>query len=464
MLLLRRGLKEEPDVVIRRVGYILAVFLVVVGIISYAISLDAGLALAMGMAIRDGHLPYRDFFENRTPALHYLVAATLAITYSLWPSRLLLLAVSLANAWLAARLAEHLASRQAAAWAALFSLIAVLLFQGYSLLTEPFIAFLLLLAAWLAWVKRQPPLAAVAATATVWFKQPALLPAAVFLGILFWNAHCWRDRGLILGGATLAIALPLAALWHAGVGPAMVDQTIGANLRSASGRWLGVAEFTKTALGIIGATGILWVLGGVGLCEGSGLVDRRKNLALGATAFAALVTVVPSLYLHYFLIAAALGSVAAGIGMACLLASLALPRHKIALVALALLPLVAQGAVPSLSVLKQGYLFRQIALARAVEQATQPGEPILVLTYSPGYYFLAHRYPPVPTFFTLWINDSPQLEEQMVESLGRDVHIAVIVAQPDQENCAKRVRDTIRQRGTLLLADPGLKAEVWRVN
>jgi len=431
-----------------------------------AIERDEGLALSMGMAIRDGYLPYRDFFENRPPALHYLLSLLFRFTTSLWPTRALVLLVNVFGAALAARLAQELGGSMARWWAVLFYSFAILLFHGYWLIMEPFVAALLLLALWLHGVRRQPELAALAAVASMWFKQTAWPSAWALLVVILWQARGLR-RLSILGAALSGAALPAWLFWRAGLVDPFLEQTVSANVRTASSRWPALAEFVRGYLAFLEVKGLLWVIWAAGLAEllkSLPLLHPTRARLAGAlivVSLAAWIVALPTPGMHYFFPVAALGSVAAGIVTSRWLGALAQPRHRLALMALIILPLLAGGAIPALSVLKQGYVFRQLALARRLEALTSPGERVLVVHYSPMYYFLARRYPPVPTFFLYWINDTPEMEERMVQSLGPQVRIAVIVEQPDSDLYGARVSLAIRSRGTRVYTDPGLKAEIW---
>ena len=434
-----------------------------------AIERDEGLAVSMGMAIRDGHLPYRDFFENRLPALPYLLSLLFRFTYSFWATRLLVLAVDLGGAWLAARLAQELGGRMARGWAILFYMFAVLLFHGYWVIMEPLIAALLLLALWLYGVRGRPELAALGVVASMWLKQTAWPPAMVFLAVLLWQADSRGKRLGILGTTLLGMAMPAFLFWRAGLATPLLEQTVWTNAHTATSRWPALPELVKVYLAFLEVKGLLWVLWGAGLIEllkASRTFDPGRSRlahALIAVSLAVWIVALPTPGMHYFFPIATLGSIAAGTIVSRWLGALAQARHRLALMALLILPLLAGGAIPALSVLKQGTIFRQMALGRRLEALTGLGEPVLVVHYDPTYYFLAHRYPPVPTFFLYWINDTPEIEERMVQSLGHEVRIAVIVDHADSDLYGTRVRQAIRAQGTLLYADSAIKAEVWEM-
>ena len=448
------------------VGLAIALGLVALACLLFAIDHDAGYALATGMAIHDGRLPYRDFFLNWPPGLAYLLAGLQALSSSLWLARTLLLGVNLASACLAGRIAASYAGRRAGAWAALLCLLAILLLQGFRLVNEPFMAFLLLLALWIGWVQRRRPLGALISVLALWFKQPALVAVVAYLALLLWDARGWQERVLVLSFALFAVAAPLALLGSAGLGPAMLAQVVGANLQTAAGRWWGMAEFGKQALSLLGSTGAFWVLCAAGIAEGLASAEHRRGMVgLAGLALGSLLAVVLVPAPHYYVPAAAMGSIGAGMAMAKLVASLPQVRHRLSLVALILVPLLAQGAIPALSVAKQGYLFRQMALGRLIAENTRPDEPILVLTFNPGYYFLAHRYPPGPHFLlSVFVSDRPRVEEAMQMSLGKEVRIAVIVDQPYLEEVGAPVRSKIESCGALLHVDDALRARVWKVD
>ena len=434
----------------------------------YAIGPDEGLALAMGMAIRDGNLPYRDYFENRTPALHYVVSTLFRLTPSLWLARAAVLGTNLAGALLVRRLAQELGGPRAGFWATVFYLGSALVFQGYMVLNEPFIATLLLLSLWLGWSHGRVGCAAGVAVAAIWFKQSALVPSLVIVSLLLAQGQDWRKRLVVLAGAVVGLGVPALLVWRAGIAEAMWAQTMLTNLSTLSRRWPGLSEFAKDYLALLGTTGAFWILCGAGLVQAIAQPGDRPGpsqlaRALTGALLGALASALLTPASHYFLPVAALGSVAAGIGLMNLLNALAQPRHRIALIGLLIVPMLAQGATPALSVFKQGALFRQLALGRRIQMLSLPAEPILVLNHEPGYYFLARRYPPVPAFFLLSVNDTPALEDLMIASLGREVKIAVLAEKSAEIVYGRRVRQEILAHGTLVAADPGLGIEVWRL-
>lgn len=150
------------------------------------LSQDEGVFLTIGQGIANGMLPYRDFFDHKTPGIHLLFATTSAIlpNNDLLP-KILLLAIDILVVLLTAKLARRLGGN---GWiASLAMLLLLLFFEGNRLIAEPFLALCLVISVYLvtnAILKPQNTfLAGVAIGAAVLFKQTAIISA---LGLMLW--------------------------------------------------------------------------------------------------------------------------------------------------------------------------------------------------------------------------------------------------------------------------------------
>jgi len=90
--------------------------------------------------------------------------------------------------------------------------------------------------------------------------------------------------------------------------------------------------------------------------------------------------------------------------------------------------------------------------AAAVRQATQPGEPILVVTDSPQIYFLSNRQPPTRWQYLLPINYTPEREAELADMITNHAVRIVVTDISDQAWHAnlKRAKRAAEDACTLL--------------
>jgi hypothetical protein len=272
---------------------------------------DQGLYAYVGQRILDGGLPYRDAWDQKPPAVHFVYAAM----YALWPDQSVVPATDLAVAVLSALLLLRLGRQMLPASGAGEAGALLFLFFGNPAFArlggvrvraqcEVFIALLVtsaFLVLWRATRGRDPgagpssPLIAVAGlglgtAATFKYNAAAYVFAAAIAAALWPSANAaWagtggnrvRLVGPLLAGFLVPVAAMAALFAAGGALDDLFDATIGYNLRYSGetyGGPLSVLQYLVTFPVRHARVDTLWWMGGLG-CVAL-LVAARRRLEL----------------------------------------------------------------------------------------------------------------------------------------------------------------------------------------
>lgn len=399
--------------------------------LSWPFGLDQGIFAWVGDTIVRGGVPYRDAWEIKGPATHYLYAlAQLLFGRDVWGLRVLdlaLLAASGAAAFgLAGRDAQGAARRLAGATAAVFW---ILLYAtgGYWHAAQPdgWAAMAWLGAAWA--VARPRPSTAHWLVAGGLCGLSALLkpPFALFVGLLLldrvWRADlavALRAAPAALGGMLGVVALALLGFARAGALGDLIEVQLVFNpgLHPTAYRDLGPGEVAQSWLRWLAQPWAAAALGAgvVGVVVSWRSARADALLVAGWGLLAALLVTGQNQYFHYhfwpLLAALALGAglvarrvsqLAPGLVRSALAAGL-VASLLVAAWQPALWIRAATAALPGVEAARYeryrngfgmgSYGFAAMEqIAARIRERTLPGDPILVWGFESGLYFLADR-------------------------------------------------------------------------
>lgn len=394
---------------------------------------DEGAFLVIAQEILRGHVPYRDVFDQKAPAIYYLLALLLWLTPRLGVVGQIItlrLAATLANALTAlglARLGQRWDQPTVGRVAALFWLgfSALGIFGANQLFTEPFataatVWAIAQLARRLRWwsVLEAGSLLALGTL----FKQTAILALPVMLVMVWFQArvdgiYLWR-RMRMVGFLLASLAAPWlligAAFAVAGAFNQFFYQVITANLvaypptTGFSNKPLAVAFYLLLiALGPLTLTIARLIYN----LRRRGERSRRQQGRALLVALLALLPVFPFIphpYPHYLIQALPWLAFLLALGVCGSLNAVEpIPgqRMRLALAsALALSIFTAVSlAIPSLSV-NRAQLMRQVAAGAAIARVTGPSARLLIAPADPEYYYLSGRAPVTSYIYLLPIN------------------------------------------------------------
>ncbi|MCB0206387.1 MAG: glycosyltransferase family 39 protein [Caldilineae bacterium] len=452
------------------------------------VSNDAGAYLTIADGWLAGKLPYRDLFDHKTPGIYALYALILALSgRSLVAVQLIQLAGQIACAGLVMWLAWRWWSRLAGALAGLLMLYGSAAFAGPHLTTEAWVA--VCLAAGLAallWQTERPPVqwqwlaAGFCVGLATLFKQTGAFTLAAFALWAWLYGSGWRAtvrRWLwLLAGCVLPIAVMAAYFAANGALDDLWRDAIGVNLTNyprlafdalLRGNFVNLRSFPLLWLGVLLA--LIFVRPRLGR---SNQFDTATLLWL--TLLTGLLPLVHRPYGHYVLQALPPATILAGAGLASawqwlrqrvaagedmdarfrghdddLLAPHRRSRWSGVILAVVLAGVIALALIdlprwPRYLAYTGGLVRTQDRAAAAVERATQPDEPILVVTDAPQIYFLSNRQPATRWQYLLPVNYTPEREAELAAMITGHTVRTVVTDSADQywnadlKNVAKR--------------------------
>ncbi len=441
------------------------------------VSNDAGAYLTIADGWLIGKLPYHDLFDHKTPGIYALYALILAATgRSLTAVQLVQLAGQIACAGLVAWIAWRQWNWLAGALAGVLMLYGSAAFSGPHLTTEAWVAVCIAAAlALLLWRKGVQPAgwqwfaAGLAVGLAGLFKQTGLATLLAFGGWAWLQRDGWRGimrRWLwLLIGCALPLAVTAAYFAANGALDDLWRDAIWVNLTN----YPRLSPMTLLRGNLVNLRGfpLLWLGVLVTLIFARPRLRRAFQPDTAALLWLTLLTgLLPLLhrsYGHYVLQALPPATILAGAGLAGGWAWLvgkvtarddmdaglrghdanhasSRPRRWTSRVVLAAvivgvlaLALIDLPRWPRYLAYTGDLVRTQDQAATAVERATQPGEPILVVTDSPQIYFLSNRQPPIRWQYLLPINYTPEREAELAGMITNHAVRIVVTDSADQD-------------------------------
>ena len=380
------------------------------------VSRDEGAFLLMGQGILDGVTPYLGYVDHKPPGIYYFSAALLSVYDSPISVRVGVLLVNTATAaglFLVGR--EQFGERVGTA-SALIYLSGILLYQGFYVLTEQFVALFGVAVLFLLYEARSPDVSGrervllhlgigVCVGLSIVFKQTggALAIGAVALYTFTESLGGFlRKVGAMGIGATVTVGAVAGAYYLAGGLPELLHWVVLIHLPGGSYGAAGLRGILRGILSNVLRFPMLWALVALGVF-GHGRSSRaygERYYALVLLGIASALPLVVRGYPHYWIQI---------LPFASLFGSIALVDHHDAIRprarARVVLPLLALVLVvlliPSGAIVAQGGadilagddIRDDYRVGEYVRGETDPSERLLALTAEPKVYYLSDRRP-----------------------------------------------------------------------
>jgi hypothetical protein len=425
---------------------------------------DEGAFLVIAGDILHGRVPYRDVFDQKAPGVYYLLAALLALTSHLdtvrqvLAARAVFAAMNLLTAAGMLLLGRRWWRVEVGALAALLWLLAVPIYGGDQLFTEPVAVactvWAVVVAAGGASPHRAFAAGALLALGTL-FKQPAILALpglALVLTVTSAPAEAWwrptrtRIRALLilLAGMLLPWVVVCGLFALAGALGPMIDQVVISNVARYPSDSL--AEIVGGMRDAIQAFRALWYVAGVVVAAGAvgawrwhshGDSQRRApspgavtSVLIGALG---LLPFKSHAYPHYWLQVAPWAALLAALGCAVVVDAIVdawrVSSRQTTLRPVGMRPgiLLAWALVVGVMLVTCGRsllasarppdLREQASVGAWIARYAPPGARLLVAPADPEYYYLAENAPSDAFVYLLPINLTPSLLAQVSADL-----------------------------------------------
>ncbi|GAC1447295.1 MAG: hypothetical protein PVSMB4_02340 [Ktedonobacterales bacterium] len=439
------------------------------GALTFTLDRDEGAFLAIAQRVLHGDVPYRDIFDHKGPGIYYYLAGVLALTGPLTLLQRVLVArsgaviVDVITGLGIFVLGRRWWSREVGLLAALFWFLAVPLYNGDQVFTEPFAVapavWALIVAEWRPHL-RGAFIAGVLLAVGSMFKQTAILAlpatAVVALAAAAPSTAWWRPSrrsltllGVLSAGATLPWAVVAAAFaLVGGLGPMLQQVVLDSLTHYPADAWGLIAATVRSSLDAFRA---LWFLTALTMLVGVvRWIALRRRPSVGALALAIflILTAAPfreHAYNHYFLQLVPAAALLSAVGVMATLEVWRLAvaprgdaggapgpagRALIAPAFLGALMLVSMNRPLPTTLWRETYpnLQAQLRIGDWIASYVPPGTHVLVLPAEPGYYYLANRTTDERYVYVLPVNLRPALMDRLNAQIAMH-HFPVLVWQ-----------------------------------
>ena len=412
-------LRRSKFLIVATCTLVFAAFAVLV--LTKPITQDEGVFLTIGKYLNQGWLPYQDMVDHKPPAIHFLFAALFMVFgTSVWVIKIALIASVAGTAVLLGKISELL--KPGAGWyAATIFLFLMTQFEGYFLITEPFMLLPLLLCIWLIlrWSQsgRSMFVAGVCAAIVTLFKQTGILSVLPLL-LLVYKAPKKSIMSLVAGFVVPFLALGIYLFAKREIGEAW-HQVVTLTLMSYPREPLGyILQSLKTNFTW---TLPIWMLALVGL---STKIPNKK--ILGALVLLPLPFMFFRHYPHYWV--QVLPFVA--LISAAVLVKFRKPALTVATLVFCLA--IANGKVSQDMGPNYNRLRAQFDVAKILRD--DPAKVVLAENQFSGFYFLLPQKNLNKFLYITEITNAVGAEQQTISDLQRSQ--SVIILWPEDPNFA----------------------------
>jgi len=192
---------------------------------------DEGVFLTIAEGLKNGLLPYRDFFDHKPPAIYLLFSLLTLFTTKIIFFKLLLITSHLISLFLIFLTSQKL--KISGHYAVLLYLSLILIFEGQRMIAEPFGALFLLFGLYVYLSRKKPTsvlLAGFLVGISILFKQTFLFSFLALL-IYFVSQKKYKDLLLVIAGALIPIIVTILWLWSLGLLSPAYQQVILYNFK-----------------------------------------------------------------------------------------------------------------------------------------------------------------------------------------------------------------------------------------
>lgn len=436
------------DWMMRNEKIILTLSIVIIGILHIIflfkpVSRDAGAFLTIASGILKGNLPYVDYFDHKPPGVYYLLASFLALKKSIYAAKLGTMLFNMAASVVLFFIGKKLWNKEVGILSAIFYLTGLLVYEGYYVLTEPFLAFFSSLAI-LCFVehyhtKKYPYLflSGIMIGISMLFKQTGIL--TLFGIFFFYLLEIIKSKRIVLhikDGAMLSMGflLPivLASFYFYSVNALndLIYCVFSVNLHSYGTN--SIVAFLYYNYNDLFYFPLIWIL------SISGVViamiqhfktyiynkNQNKEIFISIMLIFSAIPIVIRQYPHYYIQILPFASLLASYTIFKLKEPIKsiLESDRLKIVAifviLALIaPTLVQISIGAYSV-KSYNLNDELEIADYIKSHTKPDEKIFVIAAQPEYYFLSNREPMNKNIYLLPINlNNTYTEGSIIQNL-----------------------------------------------
>lgn len=192
---------------------------------------DEGVFLTIAKGLSQGLLPYRDFFDHKTPGIYFALSIPINLFGdSIIAPKALLLLVNLATTIFTFLIAQKLKINGIIG--AIFFVFGLIFFEGNFVIAEPFVVLFLTISVYLLLIdklKQKYLLVGVCLAAAFFFKQSAIINLASIL-LFYTISRKWKPIILISSGFMLLLFILIIYLWKNGLMQQSYEQIILYNI------------------------------------------------------------------------------------------------------------------------------------------------------------------------------------------------------------------------------------------
>lgn len=405
------------------------------------VSRDAGAFLTIASGVLKGNLPYVDYFDHKPPGVYYLLASFLALKNSIYAAKLGTMLFNMATAVVLFFIGKKLWNKEVGILSAIFYLTGLLVYEGYYILTEPFLAFFSSLAI-LCFVehyytKKCPYLflSGIMIGISMLFKQTGIL---TLLGIFFFYLleiikskrivlHI-KDGAMLSMGFLLPIVLTSFYFYSVNALNDLIYCVFSVNLHSYGTN--SIVAFLYYNYNDLFYFPLIWIL------SISGVViavvqhfktynkNQNKETFISIMLIFSAIPIVIRQYPHYYIQILPFASLLASYTIfklkepiKSILESDRLKIVAIFVILVLIAPTLVQISIGTYSV-KSYNLNDEMGITDYIKFHTKSDEKIFVIAAEPKYYFLSNREPMNKNMFLLAINlNNTYTEESIIQNL-----------------------------------------------
>jgi 4-amino-4-deoxy-L-arabinose transferase-like glycosyltransferase len=425
--------------------------------------IDEGVFLTIGKGIAYGKKMYLDFWDHKTPGIHYLWAAVFGLFgTNLIFYKVFIWIINFFTAGLVYLVGEKV-KQGSGKFAAIILLASLVFFEGNYLSAGPFLAFFLTLAVWLLVKDRKNKylifFSGVSLALAFIFKQVAILNLPLFI-IYFLVAKRFKDILIFLAGVLFPVAVMLLYFARADMLSEFWQQVFKSGENYPAESWnVRLDKWSET----MGRIWWLWLGFGAGLAairKG----QKEKWLILLMAVFPIFFFV--RHYPHYWLQVAPFMAIVAGIGFVFVIEKY-YKRHGIwLLVVFILIPvslfqnfLWFKWTTDHLNEPRQK---EQAEVVRLIDDLE--GRKLLAENKFTGLYFLANKEPLTKYLYQTEVNEPQKARDTVFAELKKESNLVIVWPLDQKEVYSVEIGEWVIRNTQKLMEFPELDLGLYYKN
>jgi 4-amino-4-deoxy-L-arabinose transferase-like glycosyltransferase len=413
-------MRIRHDIVCLYAAIVLLSLYLILSIFFIPLQQDEGVFLTIAQGLKNGLLPYLDFFDHKPPAIYFLFGFIAIFTENILVYKLLLITSHLASCMVIFLISKK--TNKSGYYPVFFYLIITLIFEGQKMIAEPFGALSLLLALYVYISAKKALgffLVGFLIGISILFKQTFIISAFAFLIYFIWQKKYWKTI-LFFAGSLLPVAAITIWLHTSGLLSAAYEQIILYNFKyyPAEDIYKVIGLLTPSFLYTL-PIWVLFVYGAIVIFKYRNATNHswtRGFVIIFLLATLPLFSFLLRHYPHYWLQVTP---------FVALIASSYLLFLGTRIKQLVIIFLIVTSTIFFFTNYKQNYLryFAEIKLAQYIKEQNLP---IYAENQFVGMYFLTDNNPPNKYLYITEVTDwSEQAEEKTIETLKNDDYLII---------------------------------------